>query len=67
MKIVKQRLDLPRFIKSFYVEHYEVTALSDQQVTDFRLPMNITRIECANENNISIPKPVLKLTHVFED
>lgn len=66
---VKKRLAaLPPIVKSFYKEHPEIAALSDKQVEDFRLSMNNIMVQCLNENNdLSIPKPVMKFTHAFQD
>lgn len=66
---LKQRIAaLPPIVKNFYKEHPEVTALSDKQVEDFRLSKNNIMVKYINENNdMSIPKPVMQFIHAFKD
>lgn len=59
---------LPKIVKNFYKEHPEVTKMSDQQVVDFRLSKNNIMVKYTDENNnLSIPKPVVNFAHAFED
>lgn len=64
----KKLAALPPIIKNFYKEHPEVTAMSDQEVEDFRLNKNNIMVKYIDEGNtMPIPKPVLKFSHAFED
>ncbi|XP_015373964.1 PREDICTED: probable ATP-dependent RNA helicase DDX43 [Diuraphis noxia] len=66
---LKKRLAaLPPIIKDFYKEHPEVTAMTDQEVEEFRMSKNNIMIKYIDENNMKpIPKPVLKFSHAFGD
>lgn len=66
---LKNRLAaLPPIIKDFYKEHPEVSAMSDEEVENFRMSKNNIMVKYIDENNVNpIPKPVLKFSHAFED
>lgn len=64
----KKLASLPKIIKDFYKEHPEVSAMSDQQVEDFRVNKNNIMVKNLDDNNTKIiPKPVLKFEHAFQN
>lgn len=66
---LKRKLaSLPKIIKDFYEEHPEISAMSDQQVEDFRVNKNNIMVKYLDDNNSRpIPKPVLKFEHAFQN
>ncbi len=59
--------DLPPITKSFYIEHAEVTAQTDEQVATLRAnKFNISVENRSKDNKRVIPKPIWRFEHAFE-
>jgi ATP-dependent RNA helicase DDX43 len=63
----KEMESYPVIKKDFYVEHPDITALSDIEVSDFRHHKNCILVEYVEDasNSQTIPKPVKTFQHAF--
>lgn len=61
------RKSYPAIKKDFYVEHPDITALSDIEVSEFRHQKNCISVKYVNNDSSSqsIPKPVKTFQHAF--
>ncbi|CAG9765600.1 unnamed protein product [Ceutorhynchus assimilis] len=68
-KVAADWAKLPPIIKNFYEEHPEVTALTEEQVAQFREENNNIVVDRTfqKEDSKPIPKPVLRFEHAFQN